>query len=181
MRLAGVNCGLWTMIVDLKRLAEKHLLFEFSLGGVDTGEFDGVSFESPIVVKGELTEENKRVTVVGSVRAACKIDCSRCLEAVEHPLDFKFRAVYITPEEFGSEKELELSAADMDADVMEGESLDLAVIAREHILLELPTRFLCRDDCRGICEQCGENRNLIDCNCVDNESDPRWEALRKLK
>lgn len=181
MRLALANCGLWIMIVDLKRLTEKQVLFEFNLSCAEMGGFDGVAFESPVIVKGLLTKENERVMVAGSVWAACKIDCSRCLEPVEQPLEFEFRAVYVTPEEFGAEKELELSAADMDTDVIVGDSVDLTEIAMEQIALALPTRLFCREDCRGICEKCGENRNLIDCNCADNEPDPRWGALRKLR
>lgn len=169
------------MIVDLKSLKEKRLLFEFDLGGADTRSFEGVSFKSPINVKGELIIENEGFSIEGRISADAVIECTRCLEPVAQPIDFKFRADYVTPEEFGAEKELELTAADMDTDIIGSDSLDLAEIAYEQILLELPSHFLCHEDCRGLCEKCGENRNLIDCNCIDNEPDPRWEALRRLK
>ncbi|HBR58029.1 MAG TPA: hypothetical protein DEA22_11285 [Blastocatellia bacterium] len=169
------------MIVDLKSLKEKRLLFEFDLGGADTRSFEGVSFKSPINVKGELIIENEGFSIEGRISADAVIECTRCLEPVAQSLDFRFRAIYVTPEEFGAEKELELTAADMDTYIIGSDSLDLAEIAYEQILLELPSHFLCHEDCRGLCEKCGENRNLIDCNCIDNETDPRWEALRKLK
>ena len=63
---------------------------------------------------------------------------------------------------------------------MTGNAIDLAEIAREQILLELPQQFFCKDDCRGLCEKCGRNLNLKDCDCEDDEIDPRWAALKNL-
>lgn len=169
------------MIVDLRSLVEKRKRFEFSLQDIDASDFDGVVFRTPVILKGELTKENDRLTVVGSITADVGINCTRCLEPVDKRLDFEFRALYVAPETFGDEKDLELSASDMDTDVLSGESLNIAEIAREQILLALPARFLCSEDCKGLCEKCGTNRNLINCNCIEKETDPRWDALRNLK
>jgi uncharacterized protein len=45
----------------------------------------------------------------------------------------------------------------------------------------LPEQAFCREDCRGLCEKCGANQNLIDCKCEEKEIDPRWQGLRELK
>jgi uncharacterized protein len=50
----------------------------------------------------------------------------------------------------------------------------------EQILLAVPARMLCREDCKGICPDCGIDRNTGECNCVTNEIDPRWAALKNL-
>ncbi len=63
----------------------------------------------------------------------------------------------------------------------EGESLELAEVVREQILLWLPMRWICQEDCRGICSQCGANLNLEDCGCREELADDRWEALRSMR
>ena len=68
----------------------------------------------------------------------------------------------------------------VELDEMEGSEIDLAEIAREQILLDLPQQFFCKDDCKGLCEKCGTNLNLKDCDCEDDEIDPRWAALKNL-
>jgi uncharacterized protein len=52
---------------------------------------------------------------------------------------------------------------------------------REQILLNLPEQVFCKEDCKGLCQKCGANRNLIDCKCDSDETDPRWAALKNLK
>jgi uncharacterized protein len=51
---------------------------------------------------------------------------------------------------------------------------------REQVLLSLPARTLCQQDCKGLCPRCGENRNQTECSCEQGPSDPRWEALAGL-
>ena len=52
--------------------------------------------------------------------------------------------------------------------------------AREQVVLNLPARVLCREDCAGLCETCGANKNLSPCGCVSETIDPRWQALKGL-
>jgi uncharacterized protein len=65
--------------------------------------------------------------------------------------------------------------------VFDGEAIDVDEIVKEQILLAVPTRMLCRDECKGICPQCGIDKNTGDCQCVTDETDPRWAALKNLK
>jgi len=62
----------------------------------------------------------------------------------------------------------------------EGHGLELADVVREQVMLWLPMRGLCREDCKGICPSCGVNRNAETCVCVETFVDPRWDALKKL-
>ena len=69
---------------------------------------------------------------------------------------------------------------DPDAFPIEGDQLDLAPMARELVLLELPDAPLCRDDCAGICAVCGRDRNVEPCDCDDTVRDERWAVLDQL-
>jgi uncharacterized protein len=60
-------------------------------------------------------------------------------------------------------------------------TLDISQEIRDTVILGLPSKILCRQDCRGICPQCGVNLNEAECDCKQQTVDPRWEALKKLK
>jgi uncharacterized protein len=64
---------------------------------------------------------------------------------------------------------------------LEHDTIDLEPLARDAIGLELPLAPLCRPDCAGLCGQCGADRNEIACDCVMDDTDPRWDALAGLR
>ncbi len=54
-------------------------------------------------------------------------------------------------------------------------------VLREQVLLAVPLKAVCREECKGICPQCGRNRNQESCQCAPELPDPRWDALKELK
>src|SRR5215213_1252628 len=78
-------------------------------------------------------------------------------------------------------EEVELQAEDLILSAYEGDAVDLDELVREQILLALPSRHLCREDCKGLCQRCGANLNNGPCSCEQGEVDPRWAALADLK
>ena len=115
------------------------------------------------------------------IEGPAEADCTRCLKPVEHRLAIDFTISFVTPEDFAADKEREVAAEDLATDVLDSDSVDLKDVIREQILLELPEKVLCTPDCKGLCPQCGADRNLLDCKCDEREIDPRWAALKKLK
>jgi DUF177 domain-containing protein len=115
----------------------------------------------------------------GNVRTSVEGTCARCLETfpldLEAPLD-----VVLTPPPTGA-RASELQVDDLSLSTYTGDEIDLAPLAMEQAILALPTRALCRDDCRGLCPKCGVNRNLESCDCTDRAPDPRLAVLRGLK
>ena len=65
--------------------------------------------------------------------------------------------------------------------LLDHDCIDLDQVVRDAVVLELPPAPLCRDDCRGLCPICGADRNDTDCDCVEDDDDPRWAALRSLE
>ena len=72
-------------------------------------------------------------------------------------------------------------ADEADVTWYEGEEIDVSPMLRERLMLALPTLPLCRDDCRGLCSQCGGDLNAGPCDCVSVADDPRFAVLRNLK
>ncbi len=170
------------MIVDLFTLGNSPFDFEFTLAPEEIDlESDDTKLKDEAKVRGKLTKHIVQVDVEGSISATIQIECTRCLQPVENHLRFPFEAAFVAEENYTKAKEAELNANDLDVSVFNGQKIDLTELVREQILLNLPEQVFCQEDCKGLCEKCGANRNLIDCKCIDKEVDPRWAALKNLK
>ncbi len=139
-----------------------------------------VSLTGPANVNGRVRLSSGQVFVNGHIETRAQVECDRCLKPIELPVKTDFEVEYITGSAYASTGVVELTEAEMTVSVFDGESLDVDEIVKEQILLAVPTRMLCREDCKGICPQCGIDRNTGECNCVTNEIDPRWAALKDL-
>ena len=111
------------------------------------------------------------VQVTGRLTARLGLSCGRCLDAYEIEVDGPIELVYLPrdPAESADEDAVGLSDRDMVVAYYEGEQLDLGEMVREQLLLNLSMKRLCREDCRGICAQCGANRNHTTCDCREAE------------
>lgn len=127
------------------------------------------------LVTGSLDE----IRIRGHVKVQMEADCDRCLEPAPFLVDQDMELYYRpTADGYGEEKSLDQSEAEMG--FYDGEGLELNEVLREFVHLALPMQRLCREDCKGICPECGQNRNLKDCECVPAAVDDRWAALKKL-
>jgi uncharacterized protein len=140
-----------------------------------------VRLTAPAAVTGKVRLSGNEVFVSGHVDTRAQIECDRCLQPVEAPVSADFTLDYITGSEYESSEVAELTEAEMSVAVFDGEGLDVDEIVKEQILLAVPTRMLCREDCKGICPECGIDRNTGECSCVADNIDPRWAALKNLK
>jgi uncharacterized protein len=170
------------MIIDLITLGNSPYEFDFSVSPEEI-ELDGdeARLVNPAQIAGKLTKHIAHTDVEGTIRAELEIECTRCLQKIEKRFEIPFRAAFVAPENYTQAKEAELQTEDLDVSVIEGSEIDLTELVREQILLNLPEQVFCREDCQGLCEKCGANRNLINCNCLEEEIDPRWQGLRELK
>lgn len=140
-----------------------------------------VRLTQPAAVTGKVRLSGNEVLVNGHIDTRAQVECDRCLQPVETPVSADFALEYITGADYESSRAAELTEAEMSVAVFDGEALDVDEIAKEQILLAVPNRVLCREDCKGICPECGIDRNTGECNCVADDIDPRWAALKNLK
>ena len=139
-----------------------------------------VSLTAPAAVNGKVRLAGKEVFVNGHVETRAQVECDRCLQQVEAPVNTDFALEYIPGSVYESSEVAELTEAEMSVSVFDGQAIDVDEIVKEQILLAVPTRLLCREDCKGICPECGTDRNTGDCSCSTNDIDPRWAALKNL-
>jgi uncharacterized protein len=133
----------------------------------------------PVRVSGHADREARGLRVRGRLETRLTLTCSRCLEPFSFPVGSRFDVTYST--EVPVEDEVELGGRDLTVVHLEGDTVDLAEMAREQVLLEVPMAPVCRPDCRGLCPRCGANLNQGACGCAESAADPRFAVLRKLK
>jgi len=122
------------------------------------------------------------VKVRGHLEAACSLVCSRCTRLVPLTLEKDFSVDYWPELRTKKEgEELSLTYADLDVGFYRNEQLDLGAVVSEQIVLDVPMKVVCREDCRGLCSQCGADLNEGDCGCQLTPVDPRLAALADLK
>ena len=129
----------------------------------------GAEITGPITVDGTLERVSEGIVVRGTVGAHWEAACSRCLAPVTGEVQAHVDELF-EPHPLEGETYL------LDVDV-----IDLAPLVRDVLLLEVPAAPVCRDDCAGLCPQCGIDRNSATCDCHTDELDPRWAALRSLE
>ena len=129
---------------------------------------DPVSFKN-VAVSGEYFGAGERVSLQGEITAVVSSRCAKCLEDVTIPLKAELDA------QFAREPDPE----DPDLYSFEGSKADITDAVRDALLLELPYRFICSEDCKGLCPRCGVNLNHGSCNCKP-DTDPRLAVLEQL-
>jgi uncharacterized protein len=124
---------------------------------------------APVTLDLELQALNEGVVAKGTVSAPWTGECRRCLTTVEETLHAEVLEIF-------EEDPVEGETSKLDHD-----RIDLEPVAREAVLLELPLAPLCREDCAGLCSECGADRNTVDCGHGIEVVDDRWSALGDLK
>lgn len=134
----------------------------------------------PPVVSGQIRKDRARLKINGKVAAKLQLECDRCLKLIEFPVDSRFKLEYVTQADYLAQQAIELTEEELDLTVFDGEVIDIDQLVREELLLAVPTHLVCQESCKGVCPSCGVNRNLTNCQCDNDEVDPRWAGLKKL-
>lgn len=129
---------------------------------------------------GTLRKDEPRFILSGRLQARLQVGCGRCLEPFTLPVDTQVDLTYVPHPEQAADDEVELSQDDLTTAFYRDQTLDLAEMVREQFYLALPMRPLCREDCKGLCPQCGTNLNQGTCACDVRWEDPRLAGLRAL-
>lgn len=132
-----------------------------------------ILFDEAVSVSGDIVCRGSVLALSADVAGKFKTHCARCLKTLEIPLSFHFEETLAQNGENVTDKDSVI--------LFSGTSIDLSDIVISNILLNLSYRYLCREDCRGLCPKCGKDLNLGSCGCDDDEIDPRWEVLKNFK
>ncbi len=131
----------------------------------------GYKFSDKIFVKGEVKDMGGYMVLEAKAKVDYETECARCLKPITGQCEIDFvREVALKLESKDEEGEYIL--------VNENSCLSIDEAIKEEIILSLPLRSLCKEDCKGLCPKCGCNKNETECSCVLKEPDPRWNILK---
>ncbi|HSE70782.1 MAG TPA: YceD family protein [Nocardioidaceae bacterium] len=130
---------------------------------------------SPVEFDLRLEAVMEGVLVTGTAHADLVGECARCLEEIRDDVVADFQELFVY-----EESDTATGAEDEDASRLEGDLLDLEPLLRDAVVLSLPFQPLCRDDCPGLCIECGARLADDPDHQHDEAVDPRWAALQGL-
>jgi DUF177 domain-containing protein len=178
------------MFISLHELEQKEIDFreEFAPETIDLGP--DMRQASPVRSQGraELIEEHhgrkgvlQDIRVRGELAAWVEMTCARCLEPVRREVKRSFELLYRPLGSDAGREEISVTDAEAEIGYYQGEGILLEDVLREQILLAAPMKVVCREECKGLCPQCGQNLNQGECKCAAPVADLRWDALKELR
>ncbi|MCX7795630.1 MAG: DUF177 domain-containing protein [bacterium] len=150
------------MNIDVKEMLEGKVNIT-SFRYVETLEtMEGLMFDDLPEVEGKLKRiERRKLLLACKVKTRVLLECSRCLDVYPQELEFSYEEVY-------TEEPLRIIGKLTEEDfkyTIENNMVDVSKSVRENIIMNLPIKPLCREDCKGLCPVCGKNLNREKCNC----------------
>jgi uncharacterized protein len=172
------------MIFEIEEIPNGGLNFNLLEGkehfGIDQSD---CALTDGVKVRGKLTKIEREVCFSGDLEAPLLVTCTRCLKPFSLQVKSKVQVHFIPrTKEFSPGSEVEITETDIEKEIYEEDRVDLHGSIRDQILLDVPLIRLCQEECKGICSECGSDRNSDPCKCEnDGQIDPRFAVLKKLK
>ena len=147
------------MVINLKQLYDivgEKLALNYEVDIQNMNDLKGYSFSRPITINGAIVNRAGVVTLGYTAAFTLHACCDRCLIEFDRDYDYDFEHIVV-------------NSANSDNDeyiVADGESIELNDIAVSDLLLQFPTKFLCNEDCKGLCMVCGCDLNESECDCL---------------
>ena len=137
-------------------------------------EEHGAKFLTPVSVAGEFVNIGGSIELKGEARCKMEYTCDRCCEAFESDFICSFEEV------FKKEDARVDDDQNPDAVILTGTAVEIDEIVLANVFVNLPTKRLCQEDCKGLCANCGQNLNQSECGCDTRPTDPRFDILDGL-
>lgn len=159
-------------ISDIIRVNGASLALDLQSNPADDGRLaEGYKLTMPVSFSGNLTNRNGILELDGRLKTGYKVICYRCLKEIEKKLEI------IVFESIVNDKS---GNGEPDAYTYSGNFLKLDKIIEDNIILNLPMKQVCTQDCKGLCQKCGANLNEEPCSCIEEAMNPQMETLKKF-
>ena len=162
------------MKIRIKKLLNGNNDFALKSDSLGRNHTEGFVAEKPFTIKGIVCRQDNGIRITGPAVSFGSFTCSRCLMKFKTDLSVAIQVFYTWDRSLvknNDESELIKYMPE------EQKEINLSEVLRESIILSLPMKPLCSENCRGLCAGCGKNLNIDSCNCVGKTTDPRWEVL----
>ncbi len=178
------------MFIAIHELEDHPLDFKEEIGP-DTLDLGADMRQSNVLKtagRADLVEEHhgkhkvlQDIRLKGDLSTRLQLNCARCLEPVMQDVARSFDLLYRPQGSDAGHAELSVTDAEAEIGYYTGQGIELNDVVREQILLAVPLRVLCTEECKGLCPHCGKNLNEGQCSCAEPLEDPRWAALKDIR
>lgn len=134
------------------------------------GLIDEMSVVKPQRFEGKLTNIGGMLRLEGKLRAQFGVKCHRCLKELDKKLDLHIEETIVNSR----------TNDDTEAYAYEGNFFEMDKVLIDNILLNLPMKHVCDENCKGLCPQCGANLNIAKCACKEDGLDSRMDVLKEF-
>ena len=163
------------MKVTILHLPDGIHEFEESIAARSLHFYSEEKYPEQINVKVTLNKFGKNISCKVHLSTNIHLTCDRCLTEFQKPVAEKFEILFhIGTRDFETDEE------DVVMLSPEENEIELDRFIEEQLVLAVPIKALCREDCKGLCPVCGVNLNVQSCNCPKETLDPRWQKLKEL-
>jgi DUF177 domain-containing protein len=132
----------------------------------------------PLTVNAVAELVGSEIRIHGHVKTRLIGQCDRCLAPIEVPIDCDFDTSYRPVTSILGEEEVEVPKEELGVGFFSGDGVALADVVTEQVILSLPMKSLCRDECRGLCPLCGADRNRVECHCSSPSEESPFARLK---
>lgn len=139
------------------------------------------AFLGPLRLHLAVVREYDHIRAEGRVETRVRLVCSRCLAEYEAAVDSPFTIFYMRSAGVPQDEEVELAEQDLISVTFEGDEIDFTDEIAEQVLVEIPFKPLCKEECKGLCPNCGTDLNTAECGCSSQQANLKFSALKNLK
>ncbi len=164
------------MKISLASLSEGLHTFNFVERLAEFGLENHPNLKDEVKIQVDIEKRSPQYVLKSLVQIGGRFACDRCTREVEKRLSGEGQVIF-------SSDEAMLAMSDADEIhylAPDAKEIDITPDLRDTILLAIPMKLLCSEECRGLCAGCGADLNIESCRCAAPPADLRWEALRKL-
>ncbi|MCX7856907.1 MAG: DUF177 domain-containing protein [Deltaproteobacteria bacterium] len=150
------------MIIHISEI-ESEATFSGAIEGKEMGSV--YDLLTPVEYHLRIKKSGINLKVEGHIYCVVALTCARCLDRFGYEIDTDLELELVASQMAPTDTELELEKGELDVHYYESDELDISEIIQEEVILNIPMRVLCREECLGLCEICGTNKNVGECTC----------------
>jgi len=154
------------MVIRLSEIEDSTVLKgKMDGSSLQRAEDNDFRFAGPVNYALNIRKYDDRIQIKGTVGFVLTLICGRCLEDFEYPVQTNLDIELEPKASLSDVSELELKNDDLNVYYYEGDEIDLDPFVYDEVMLNIPMKPVCREECKGLCGVCGKNKNYEECRC----------------
>ena len=163
------------MKIQVGGLSEGLHSYRFSVTPAELGA--PPEFDAPIAIDATLEKTTGEILLRARIAAGATWECDRCTTQFQRAIDAQYQMYYVWE---GADAH-RFDPAEIQMIPPGSNTIDITDDVRQTLLLSVPLKRVCREECKGLCPHCGKNLNEGPCGCTGLEPDSRWDKLKELQ